>query len=86
MEIFKAYVRHGKAGQPMRDEKVAYRQTEAPKNPSRTGYGSKLPTEHSVHFNGRWRRVYAICHSNVSTFYIIDNTSPSKEKLIVSFY
>lgn len=84
MEIFKAYVRHGKAGQPMRDEKVPYRSTEAPKSPSRTGYGSKLPTEHQIHLNGRWRRVYSVCFSNVATFYVVDNKT--NEKLPVSFY
>lgn len=81
-DIMKAYVRHGSAGTPMRDEKVAFDITEAPKNPSRTGYGSKIPTEYRVHYNGRWRRVYAICFSNVATFYIPDG----KDKLIVSFY
>lgn len=82
-EVIKAYVKHGTAPAPCRDEKVAFMVTDkTPKSPSRTGYGSKLPTEYMVHFNGRWRRVYAICFSNVSTFYIPDG----KEKLIVSFY
>jgi len=81
-EIMKAYVKHGTAPAPCRDEKVPFDITEAPKNPSRTGYGSKIPTQYRVFFNGRWRRVYAICFSNVATHYIPDG----KDKLIVSFY
>lgn len=38
-----------------------------------TGYGSKIPTRYVVKFNNRWRRVYSICFSNVSTEYIIIN-------------
>jgi hypothetical protein len=38
-----------------------------------TGYGSRLATEHMVKVEGagpRWRRVYAICYSNVASFYV----------------
>jgi len=82
-EIHKAYVRHGVASAPCRDEKVAFDETEAPKSPSKTGCGSKIPTCYRVHFNGRWRRVYATCfNGSVMRFYI-----PSGEdKLTVSFY
>lgn len=38
-----------------------------------SGYGSKLPTCYMLHVGNRWRRVYAICWSNVSTYYIIKN-------------
>ena len=38
-----------------------------------SGYGSKLPTCYMLHIGNRWRRVYAICWSNVSTCYIIKN-------------
>ena len=38
-----------------------------------SGYGSKLPTRYMLHIGDRWRRVYAICWSNVSTCYIIKN-------------
>ena len=36
-----------------------------------TGYGSKLTTRYKVPYNGRLYRVYAICHSNVASHYII---------------
>ena len=40
-----------------------------------TGYGSKLPTRFMVKVdNGlsmRWYRVYSVCHSNVSSEYIV---------------
>jgi hypothetical protein len=42
--------------------------------PSRSvdGYGSKLPTPYSVQIDGeKWRQVYAICWSNVASFYVI---------------
>ena len=38
-----------------------------------SGYGSKLPTRYMLHIGSRWRRVYAICWSNVATYYIIKN-------------
>ena len=36
-----------------------------------TGYGTKLPTRWMIYFQGIWRRVYAICISNVATTYIL---------------
>lgn len=44
-----------------------------------TGYGTKLPTRWMIYFQGIWRRVYAICISNVSTAYVL----VKGEKLIV---
>ena len=82
-DVFKAYVKHGTAPEPCRDEKVPYQSRTAPVNRSRTGYGSKIPTEHMVHYNGRWRRVYAICYSNVATLYIL---ASDNSKLIVNLY
>lgn len=43
------------------------------KNPyfTASGYGNKLPTEYAVIFNNRLHRVYAICYSNVASFYVI---------------
>lgn len=36
-----------------------------------SGYGSKLPTARMIKLtNGCWYRVYAICYSNCSSFYI----------------
>jgi len=34
-----------------------------------SGYGSKLNTGRMVHFERRWRRVYAICYSNCASHY-----------------
>jgi len=41
-----------------------------------SGYGSKIPTRYRVRhlsMSGarRWRRVYAMCYSNVATLYIL---------------
>lgn len=38
-----------------------------------SGYGSKLTTEYMVRITGsiRWHRVYAICWSNVASFYVV---------------
>lgn len=36
-----------------------------------TGYGSKLTTEYKVKFLGRWYRVYATCHSNAASYWIV---------------
>ena len=45
---------------------------EAPKNNSATGYGNKLPSCVRLRCaDNRIRRVYAVCHSNASTAYII---------------
>ena len=46
-----------------------------------SGYGSKLPTCYMIHVGNRWRRVYAICWSNVSTCYIIKNG----ERIVISW-
>lgn len=36
-----------------------------------SGYGSKIPTERMVKYEGRWRRVYCAQYSNVGTFYVV---------------
>lgn len=36
-----------------------------------TGYGSKIPTERMVKYEGRWRRVYCAQYSNTGTLYIV---------------
>lgn len=43
------------------------------KGQSPTGYGSKIPTDWMLKFDGEKRsyRVYAICFSNVATPYVI---------------
>lgn len=47
------------------------KETDAPRNYSRTGYGSKIPTSTLVEYLGRWRRVYCRIYSNIGTSYII---------------
>lgn len=47
---------------------------------TRTGYGNKIPSSYKVKYLNRWRRVYSIGLSNVSTEYII----VKGEKVIVS--
>lgn len=84
MKIKEAFIKHGKAGEPMRTEQVAYQEREAPRSgQTASGYGSKLPTRHMVHYQGRWRRVYAICYSNCATLYI---RGRDNSKLIVDLY
>lgn len=65
-----AFLKHGEWGGPYRKERVAVRTTEAPRNYSRTGYGRHLPTQYMVQVEGRWRRVYCVCISNVGTLYV----------------
>jgi len=36
-----------------------------------TGYGNRLNTGYKIRYAGKMRRVYAICHSNVASFYVL---------------
>lgn len=47
-----------------------YFEKPAPRGSSVSGYGNRIPTPHCIRIGRRWHRVYAICYSNVSTFYI----------------
>lgn len=38
-----------------------------------SGYGTKIPTCYTVKYQGRERRIYADCYSNVASTYIIVN-------------
>ena len=38
-----------------------------------SGYGTKIPTRYTVTYQGRERRIYADCCSNVAATYIIVN-------------
>lgn len=70
-----AYLQHGRAGEPMRTERV-----EAKESPmahhvrglswTATGYGERIPTACMVRVAGRWRRVYAFQISNAGTLFI----------------
>ncbi|MFU3805811.1 hypothetical protein ACM7G9_09110 [Pseudomonas aeruginosa] len=71
-----AYLQHGKAGGPYRTERVPVMEQPAEMVPavrSRTGYGKDLPTPYLIDWEGRRRRVYAVCFSNVASFYIRTN-------------
>ena len=35
-----------------------------------SGYGKKLTTRYKVKYQGRMRRVYAVCYSNVASYFI----------------
>lgn len=51
---------------------VGKRQTKAPLNRSRSGYGNKLPTSWQLQLKDkRWRRVYVIQWSNAGSAYIL---------------
>lgn len=72
------YLQHGKAGEPMRTEKVAHRidlldWQKRGLSYTASGYGSKIPTRYKVQWRGRWYRVYCRCYSNIGTCYIVSN-------------
>lgn len=76
----KAYIQHGSAtSRPMHTEEVAHNISAAPATGPKTG--RKVATEHRVHFNGRWRRVYT--DTVFKTTYILDTDN---SRLTVSFY
>ena len=53
-----------------------------PHNPSRTGYGAKIPTQYMVRtIDNVWRRVYCAVYSNSGTCYVMHG----KVKTIVDF-
>lgn len=45
--------------------------TDAPRNPSATGYGPKIPTRYMLEYDGRWRRVYMMQYGNAGSAYVI---------------
>lgn len=51
---------------------TAKRQTEPPRNRSRSGYGSKIPSSWLLQLDGkRWHRVYVVIWSNAGSPYVI---------------
>lgn len=48
-----------------------------------SGYGSKIPTDKMVKYNGRWRRVYVRIFGNSGTAYI---TTGPDESITVSHW
>jgi hypothetical protein len=75
------------------------RQTQAPLNRSRTGYGPKIPTSWLLQLDGKkWYRVYVMIYSNSGSAYVVDRgqtlflgpyepsyTSPSEAKRLFQF-
>ena len=55
------------------------KETECPRSNSRTGYGSKIPTQYMVFVENKWRRVYCRVYSNIGTLYVLIN----KERVII---
>ena len=47
------------------------KETECPRSNSRTGYGSKIPTQYMVFIGNKWRRVYCRIYSNIGTLYVL---------------
>lgn len=70
-----AYLKHGKAGEPMLTEHVEIAERTLPWQDrglswTASGYGDRIPTKWVVRWNGRWRRVYCYIHSNIGTLFI----------------
>lgn len=83
-----AYLKHGYLidSAPKLDEKVPVRESQAPRSgQTATGYGSRLPTPYEIQWQGKWRRVRAICHSNAATYYIPVKDAPNG-RIIVDFF
>ena len=55
------------------------KETGCPHSNSKTGYGSKIPTQYMVFVENKWRRVYCRVYSNIGTCYVMIN----KERVII---
>ena len=51
------------------------RQSTAPVNRSRSGYGGKIGTSWELKIGNRWHRVYVMIWSNAGTAYVLCNGS-----------
>lgn len=51
---------------------VQFRRVPNPAKRPEDGYGDKIPTDWQVmlRFESKWRKVYAVCFSNVASYYI----------------
>ena len=73
------YIQYGQGDGPFRTERVhdvrvhELYHHKAGLSYTATGYGDKLPTVYKIRVQGRWRRVYSRCFSNVSSEYVIIN-------------
>ena len=54
----------------LRDQALL-KETECRKANSKTGYGSKIPTQYMVYIANKWRRVYCRQYSNIGTLYVL---------------
>ena len=52
-------------------EQGLVKETECPRSNSRTGYGSKIPTNTVAFIDAKWRRVYCRIYSNIGTCYVL---------------
>lgn len=80
MSDLSAFLHFGWAskGGPCLTVEVPVKATELPASGQTvTGYGARIPTEHMVKWEGRWRRVYVANWGNSGTAYI----GPSDEWL-----
>ena len=60
-------------------EQGLVKETECQRSNSRTGYGSKIPTNTVVFIDNKWRRVYCRVYSNSGTCCVMIN----KERVII---
>lgn len=75
-----AFIQHGGNGvgstRPMLTESVPHQTRPVPKsatakNEARS-FGARFTTEHMIHFEGRWRRVYGMRFVSGCTHFILD--------------
>lgn len=71
----RAFLNHGRAGSPMSTEEVPVKSAPMAHHVrglswTRSGYGTRIPTELMVMVDRRWRRVYACQISNASTLFV----------------
>ena len=52
-------------------EQGLVKKTDCTKSNSKTGYGSKIPTQYMVFIDAKWRRVYCRIYSNIGTLYVL---------------
>lgn len=54
-------------------DKIEVSQRHANYGRNACGYGNRIATPYLVRLagNGPWRRVYAVCHSNVASHYVV---------------
>ena len=77
------YVQYGQGDGPFKTERVTFKVEELAHHKAglqytATGYGGKIPTIYKIQVQGRWRRVYSRCFSNVSSEYVIINGTETR--------